>query len=137
MKPLLVGELNPYGPATEYALYPDPPGCSGWRLCHIVLGMTETVYFAAFDRINLCSRKWSTPYARDEARQLRESGRRVIVMLGRKVAAAFGHVTQPPFTSIEVFGVTYLAIPHPSGLCRVWQEPGAIERARDLILRHL
>jgi hypothetical protein len=31
MKPLLVGESNPYGGDPAFALYPSPPGCAGLR----------------------------------------------------------------------------------------------------------
>lgn len=158
MKPLLVGELNPYGPAAEYALWPDPPGCAGHRLCHKVLGMSEHAYMEAFDRTNLCGRKWSMPLARLAAGAVNAHGqpRRVIIMLGRKVATAFGYGHHQPFTTVakvwnkdgydlmlddEVTAdnptTRFLVLPHPSGLCRVWNEPGAFERARSLIVRYL
>lgn len=27
----------------RFALYPHPPRCAGWRLCHLIMGLTETV----------------------------------------------------------------------------------------------
>jgi hypothetical protein len=36
---LLLGEANPYGGDPRYALYPEPEGSSGWRLCHMVMGL--------------------------------------------------------------------------------------------------
>jgi hypothetical protein len=52
-KPLLVGEVNPYGGDPYYALYPAPDGCSGHRLCYLILGMRREDYLESFERINL------------------------------------------------------------------------------------
>ncbi len=128
MKPiLLVGESNPYGSNPKWALYPDPVGCSGWRLCHVILGMTEDVYFETFDRINLCAARWYLPKAREGVARIAPEYSR-IVLLGVKVAHAFGYAFAPFTESIEA-GRRLLLWPHPSGLNRLWTRD-AIGRAR-------
>lgn len=130
-KPTLVGESNPYGPDPDFALYPAPDGCSGHRLCCLILGMFRHDYLEAFDRVNLCDGRWSIRNARLRAEELsRQPGR--FVLLGAKVSAAF----QVPFVPFEVSeGGTMLVLPHPSGLCRLWGEPGAFEKAREAVRR--
>jgi len=89
MKPLLVGETNPYQPADaseerlrRYALYPRPRTASGYRLMNI-LGVDERTYLSAFDRIDLCHPKWSLPKAREVAARLvaeREEGDAIVIL---------------------------------------------------------
>lgn len=120
----LVGECNPHGADPYYALYPAPDGCSGHRLCCLILGMRRRDYLEAFGRTDLCAGQWSARVARSEAEQL--SGR--LILLGSKVTSAFGLEFRP-------FGVQgdRLVLPHPSGLCRLWSEPGAIDAARKAV----
>lgn len=135
MKPLLVGEMNPYGAEPDFALYPSPPGCSGYRLCRLVLRMDPDAYLEAFDRANLCAGKWSTPKAAARAREIFEarnssSEEGAVVMLGAKVAAAFLFQFRP-FTVVG----RYVCLPHPSGLSRAWNAPGAFDLARATLER--
>lgn len=161
MRPLLVGEANPYqadpGLAQHYALYPDPPGCAGWRLCKLVMGLEPADYLKRFDRVNLCDGKWSTKEAKERAwallgtRQELHTDRarcdvsydmqRPLVLFGAKVARAFGQDFRP-FTWQKVFdqkGLIFptshpiVTLPHTSGLSRAWNEPGAFERARAVL----
>ncbi len=124
-KPLLVGESNPYGSDPCYALYPAPDGCSGHRLAVLILGMSRQSYLESFDRINLVSGPWRIREARESASTL--IGRRLI-LLGAKVCSAFG-VAFTPF----MVGDAGLVLPHPSGLNRMWQEKGSVERARKAV----
>lgn len=129
-KVVLVGESNPYGGDPHYALYPYPEGCSGHRLCFLVLDTSMSEYLQVYDRVNLCAGKWSMREAREKAASL--SGR-YCVLLGSKVSAAFDVPFEPfeaQFPSTEDGGGGLLVLPHPSGLCRLWNEPGAFERAR-------
>ena len=141
MKPLLVGETNPYQPADaseerlrRYALYPRPRTASGYRLMQI-LGVDERTYLSAFDRIDLCHPKWSIPKAREVAARLvaeREEGD-AIVLLGAKVSQAFG-LEFAPFTREHARnGVRLVIIPHPSRRCVIWQETGAVTWARETL----
>jgi hypothetical protein len=131
MKPLLVGEANPYGGDPYYALYPAPEGCAGWRLCTKVMGLSITEYLSRFERVNLCHRDWKMKEARQRANQLRDEQigtGRTIVMCGAKVTRAFMY----PYVPFDWHG-NYVCLPHPSGLSRAWNEPGAHERARDVL----
>lgn len=133
MKPLLIGESNPYGADPYYALYPSPVGCAGWRLCHTILRMNEDDYLEQFERINLCPSRWSMKVARLRVGDLSQMPRRQI-LLGSKVAAAFN----VPFVPFEISeDGTRLVLPHPSGLCRLWSEPNAFDRARKAVERFI
>jgi hypothetical protein len=131
MKPLLVGEANPYGGDPYYALYPAPDGCSGHRLCCLILGMARHDYLEVFDRINLCPHRWNMREARQRAETIwtGEQAPRVI-LCGSKVATAW----QVPFVPFEISeGGTVLVLPHPSGLCRLWAQRDSFRRARTAV----
>jgi hypothetical protein len=134
MKPLLVGESNPYGANPEFALYPAPRGCSGDRLCRLVLRMDPDAYLDAFERVNLCAGKWSMKAARARAGELlasRAAG--VTVLLGARVCNAFG-LAFVPFSVVPGGDQVVAILPHPSGLSRAWNEPGAYDRARSVLI---
>jgi hypothetical protein len=128
-KPVLVGEMNPYGADPDYALYPAPDGCSGHRLCCLILGMQRRHYLDSFDRVNLCDGKWSIKAARIKATELWASGRRFI-LLGSKVCYAWG-IPFTPFIFSD--NGNCVVLPHPSGLCRLWNEVGVIAKAREVV----
>jgi hypothetical protein len=151
VKPLLVGEANPWQTdqdlAMRYALHPDPPHASGGRLCYFVMGLDERTYLRRFDRTDLCHPKWSLPAARKKAAQLvaARTADDVIVLCGAKVATAF-RVPYEPFTVTQgvigqddymfrpwIGGPRLVVLPHPSGLNRMWHEPGAVTRARAVL----
>ena len=132
-KPLLVGELNPYGSDPRYALFPYPKNSSGDRLCRQVLGLTRVQYLRRFERANLCTAKWDLKSARECASLLLEFHRGPVVLLGAKVAKAFG-VGYLPFAIAPAAGDRkVLVLPHPSGLCRAWNEGGSFEKARRAV----
>lgn len=139
MKPLLIGEANPYGADPSFALYPRPERASGHRLCTLVMGLRETEYLRNFDRVNLCPEKWSAPTSRFSAQRIMAGDHQKIVLLGAKVTGAFGFKFEP-FTMIEPHapetvpnGKTYVILPHPSGLNRMWGKPGAYDQARQIL----
>ena len=128
-KPLLVGEANPYGADPRFALYPEPRGASGDRLCRKVMGLSGGAYMARFDRVNLCTGKWSKPEAVARAQELLAGPHQTYVLLGAKVRAAF--LGAPCTTGIaKLKDKTLVCIPHPSGLCRAWGDPAEIPRVR-------
>lgn len=138
----VVGEDNPYGSDPRYALYDEPERSAGARLRRLVFGVRRTTYHRRTRRLNLCDPRWSAPAARARAAELladRSAGEaRVFVLLGRKVAAAFGLDAHPPFSVVlapDEDGAFWpcVLLPHPSGRCREWNEPGAHERARALL----
>lgn len=133
MKPLLVGESNPYGADPYYALYPEPRGATGDRLCRLVMQMSAFDYMARFDRVNLCAGKWSLPKARTRANEIlnaRKGG--TFVLLGAKVCAAFEVKFNPFYAWMSALG-TFVVLPHPSGLSRAWHDPASFERARSVL----
>src|ERR1019366_2424267 len=136
MKPLFVGESNPYGADPEFALYPAPRGCSGDRLCRLVLRMDPDAYLDSYERANLCAEPWSTPGAREAARRsflardyLKDGSQ--VVMLGANVTNAFGF----NFAPFVVYAERFVCLPHPSGLSRAWHEHGAFDKARGVLRR--
>ncbi len=141
MRPLLVGESNPYSVDQRNALLPWPAQAAGNRL-RMILELTDREYLRAFDRANLVlGHRWSLRAARDGAAYLlRQRPIGTFVLLGRRVAQAFGYRDEP-FSVLQSQApgtdhVFYL-LPHPSGRCREWNRPGAAERARRLLANFL
>jgi hypothetical protein len=125
---LVVGEVNPYGADPKFALYPRPRHASGNRLREI-MGLTDACYMRLLARVNLCAGKWEPRQARLSALDVLEAGNHpVLVLLGAKVRAAFEG--PPAFQVVQGLDAKLVGLPHPSGLCRAWNEPGAVERAR-------
>ncbi len=124
---VLVGESNPYGADPHYALYPAPDGSAGQRLCQVILGLSRKRYLECFDRVNLCRAQWRIREAREAAGRLIHARRRVVA-LGSKVCSAFG-IPFEPFSLHDDGRI--LCLPHPSGLCRLWNEPGCVDSARE------
>jgi hypothetical protein len=132
VRPLLVGEDNPYSRDPRYALYPEPEHSAGGRLCRLIMRLSVKDYIRGFERANLCAEDWSIREARDTARDLCATGDRVLVLLGKKVCAAFG-VDYLPYTWLSTAKTVIL--PHPSGRSRAWNEAVALERAHDTLVR--
>ena len=138
---VLVGELNPHQDRRAFDLYDEPERASGHRLRSLVLGVRRETYFRRFARHNLCVGKWSAPAARKRAEELSEEyPAETFVLLGKKVQEAFGFYDVSGYFGV-VSGVTatkeertVVLLPHPSGLCRVWNEPGAFALARRTLL---
>lgn len=146
MKPVIVGESNPFGGDEYYALYDEPEGCTGDRLCRMVMGLRSETYRRSFERRNLLrGSRWSAPRAREAASVLVERlpESRVWILLGKRVAVAFGFHGEwkPPCTSVDTIGDRILppkcglilALPHPSGLNRMWNDPELSGRCRKLL----
>lgn len=126
-KAILVGEANPYGGDPAFALYPFPVNSAGGRLCRLVMDLHPDEYIHRFWRVNLCRVRWSIREARVTADRLSsEAGTTPIVLFGAKVCAAFSE----PFEPFTVRDGPLVILPHPSGLSRGWNVPGAFERAR-------
>lgn len=127
----IVGENNPYGSDPYFAMYPRPENSAGGRLCRLVLQIPEAQYLRDFERRNLLQQpKWSVVDARAAATKLSEEiAESKVILLGAKVCAGF-RLDFRPFTIIR--GKVAI-LPHPSGLCRMWGEPGAFDRGRDVV----
>lgn len=144
---LLVGERNPYSDDPSMALWVQPRNAAGARLQR-VLGLGVLAYLGCW-RTNLCTMRWDNLIARANAGDLvgtTGTGGRppppwdVVVCLGRRVAGAFGVAVGlgshgvPTWDYAEAGRFKIAAIPHPSGLCREWNAPGAVEKARRLMV---
>lgn len=127
----LIGENNPYSADERHALFPYPPQSAGARLCFKILKMDRREYLRTFRRKNLLYERWSIVAARTRAAQhLEQYPDDKAILLGRKVYDAFAaHAELPPWKPFSRWG-RLLALPHPSGLNRAWNEPGAFELAR-------
>jgi hypothetical protein len=133
VRPLIVGEHNPYGSDPHFALYPAPAGSAGARLA-VILAMRRGQYLEAFDRVNLLTRdRWSLPLAREAAARLAHRRR---VLLGAKVCAAHG-VDFAPFHRVAGDGWWGVVLPHPSGRCRIWNDAGSSDLARAAVRKLL
>lgn len=136
---ILVGENNPYGFDTEFALYDHPPGCAGHRLRR-VLGLSSDQYLG-LHRVNLCDDDFSKVRAERRVFELMDAQMpwRVMVLLGRKVTGAFEKVAldgRPllPFETREhPSGRACVSLPHPSGRNLVWNQPTTRARAREVL----
>ena len=130
MRLILVGELNPHNQDPLVALFPLPEHCAGGRLRKI-LGISLARYLGLARR-NLCAGKWTMTEARRAAQATVDEGWDAIVMLGARVRAAF-HLTArvPAFTASAPF----VSLPHPSGRNLIWNDPGRIQEARELLSR--
>jgi hypothetical protein len=92
--------------------------------------MGRRAYLGSFRRVNLVVGEWSTEAAREAAARVRDSR---LVLLGSRVCGAF-RVPFRPFAAFEVsWGRRALVLPHPSGRCRLWNDPDNIARARAAV----
>lgn len=75
---------------------------------------------------------WPPLVARAAAARLRVealAGSSVVVLLGHRVAGAFGVDRVSWFSAVERARQTWYVAPHPSGRSRWWNVPGNVERA--------
>ena len=138
-RPLLVGEDNPYSAASHHALWCEPRRSAGGRLCYDILGCSsEMEYARLFRRTNLCARRWVASEARARVAEIvGDETNEKIILLGAKVANAFGFVFLP-FTAPVMFPEMgkifiddrFVILPHPSGRNRSWSNPAAVPAAR-------
>ena len=139
IKPLLIGEQNPYGEDPHFALFPRPAGCSGARLKEILGFQWDKQYLDTFERVNLCNGPWELLVAREHAKEIMARWEGPVVLLGAKVCQAF-EFPYEPFSlqkSLPGLGKDIYILPHPSGRCRAWNDPKSVERARELLREFL
>jgi hypothetical protein len=130
---VIVGEANPYGADPYFALYHLPRNASGNRLREIV-GLTDHRY-EKLPKVNLCPSRWSMKVARERAVALL-GAHDTLILLGAKVRSAFDGPA-PFAVGSPSEGKLLVGLPHPSGLNRAWDEPGARDRARSLLREHV
>jgi uracil-DNA glycosylase len=142
LKPLLVGEA-PSRRGDRYWMFPlsGPPAKVLCELAGIpaqpggsTYGRWTWALYDVFETVNLIERfkdaePWSAPRARDRARELAEvHAPLVAVLLGRKVAAAWGLADRPvgewgPALPGGLPVPEVVCLPHPSGLNRTLNDP--------------
>lgn len=136
---VVVGELNPHGSDPSYALYHEPENSAGGRLCRRIMGLRVVSYHRYTRRFNLCTGTWNAARATAEALRIEtEVAGTAIVLLGRKVAEAFGVGATSPYSRLLSRRVPdretpLLLLPHPSGRNREWNDPASYQRARVLL----
>lgn len=72
-----------------------------------------------------------------EAAQREAIGGRVVVLLGRKVAEAFGLKGLPYLQWCRHRGGRVVVVPHPSGVNRWWNEAANVAAAREVLVTAL
>lgn len=116
--------------------YPLAGGHTGKKI-EKLLGLSFRDYLKYYRRFDLIKFYPGTRWPKENAsgnariiRDLHEPGAH-LVLLGRKVAEAFG-AGDLEFCEYDVRdGVTYWVSPHPSGLNRWWQDPKNHDRGLD------
>lgn len=126
LRPILIGLTpNPKAVRLQTPLYGHNCG-----FLARISGLPLNVLHDEFERVNLFPEvhygKLSTQTGHDNALNLIVIYRlqeRDVFLLGEKVAACFFHRCSL-FERVEhADGVAWTKIPHPSGLCRTWNEP--------------
>ena len=145
MKPVVIGMNNPYSNDPRYALYPHPQKSAGYRLYDMLrqaayrenMMVSLVNYVDRFDRFNLVTgEEWNVKEAALGAQSLLGTLQdRKVVICGKAVAKAFD-LKQPDFSlqKKHQHGFDYWVIPHPSGLCREYNDPFTVRRVGDLLL---
>lgn len=119
MRLYVLGLNNPQG---KPALDPAIVGSAGWRLWRLsTLSLDD--WLKRTQRVNLLE---PGPLPRDYRRQAKVRGEylatlirgRTVVLLGNDVSRAVGHEAAP----LRWVG-SWVVIPHPSGLCRFYNDP--------------
>ena len=141
-QPVIIGMNNPLSVRPEHALFPDPPGCTGWRIWQLLVKKvpwaTEDLYLEAFDRRNACDRRvWDKGRASELlAEALPRLEGRTVILLGLEVQRAAGLPRLPNVIPIRERGIVFRCLPHPSGRCRWYNDPVNREMA-SLVLEEL
>lgn len=125
MRPVLVGMNNP---RPDAALIPWPMGCAGWRLwrmVHEVCGVSRAEWCRRTVRVNLLdSQIWDPLAAARRGEELwRTLEDRTVVVLGAATRAALRLNPTPVLSWSVSGGVRWCWVPHPSGLCREYNDP--------------
>ena len=131
----LIGEHNPWSAEPKFALYPRPEHATGGRLCK-ALGLRNLEYLRTFERRDLLlTARWCVPAAREAAGKvlLETETDDAMILLGGKVAAAFGYAFEP-LKIHRTVRISFLVTPHPSGRSPVWKLPGMADRVRDAVM---
>lgn len=141
-RPVLVGMNNPISLDPAHALYPIPAQHAGGRLYNMLDSaapageVSATKYILGFDRRNLVAgRVWKVNVAFQAAEVLSSELRdRHAVLLGISVLTAFRFPRHDWCVWSTWRDVRYCCIPHPSGLCREYNDPQMRARVGQMLL---
>lgn len=139
---VVVGMNNPLSEDPRAALLPYPRGSAGWNLWRMVsevCGVSRSEFRRSLEFVNLCdSRIWDPIAARRKYEALESGweGRRV-VLLGGAVLGVL-NLQRPSSAALwcSRAGYEWCSLPHPSGLCREYNNPFA-RRVTGLRLEEL
>ena len=140
MRPLIIGEA----PARTGDPRRPLLGRTGSRLAALC-GLALQDYARTFARVNVLERwpgkagkgdAFDLPEARQRAALLRRRfvGGRLVVLLGRRTARAFG-LDSAYLLPLRLSCATVVVLPHPSGINRWWNEPENVRRASRFLRR--
>ena len=134
----LIGMNNPLSEDPRHALFPHPPGCTGWRIWQMLrarTGATKTDYLRAFHRYNLGNeRHWHREKAEAYWKILEPTLTEnfdTIVLLGAAVRQAADILVSNLYVTRAL-----IALPHPSGLNR-WYNDDRNRQIVEIILEEL
>jgi len=144
MKAVIVGLFNPKSQDPAYAMEPFTPNGSGerlWKMLSEVVPVTKQDYVGHFEMINVIDTDKVTweDVEYFEARAI-EIERRV----ESRPAAVLGimawtslRVERSPIRKTDWFGhyKNWWLLPHPSGLCRVYNDPVMRRRAGEALAK--
>lgn len=127
---VILGMNNPHSARPESALLPHPRGTAGhrlWSMVHDVCGVSRAEYCRLTERMNLVdAQTWCHRAAAERLQDVETmlQGRRVVV-LGRTLARLMWLPATTPATWVanERLGCEVTYLPHPSGLCRDYNDP--------------
>lgn len=124
---VILGEMNPQSSDPTHALWTRPAGCAGhrlWQMATARTGVTEEEWLEMTDRRNLCVGSWDSETATDEAVRIApELASRTVLILGALVASEFRRIADAPHPVNQIIwweARDWVAIPHPSGLNRLY-----------------
>jgi hypothetical protein len=138
---VVVGMNNPASRDPRAALWPDPPGCAGhrlWEMARARTGISQSEWLVLTDRRNLCVGDWSHSAARRQAAAWHDELRgRTVLQLGVSVMCAMrveGDTLRRPLEWHPTRD--WVDIPHPSGLCRSYNN-SVVRTAVEILLAEL
>jgi len=138
VKTVLLGMNNPVSSRPEHALFPYPPGCTGYRVWQLLRTRLPEVsrsdYLSGFDRVNLIhSRRWDKAAALHSARRLPSLYQgRTILVFGAAVRDALD-LPAVLIHPVQKDGCEWRQLPHPSGRCRWYNDPDCATLAAALL----
>lgn len=127
---IIIGEGLPKNIFGCSPLDPNIPGSAGARLFNMT-GLCRMTYLEQFERFNLflqAPEKWSHVEAKRVAKIILETRceqllkGEVVILLGRKVGAAFELMSADFFVPQKLLNSTFYVIPHPSGANRWYND---------------